>query len=92
MFEIHKNYVLDENQQTIAVQIPIAEFEKIEEILENYGLAKLMEEVEDEEILSKDEALKYYQCMSDRSTNYSSSSKSLQNSLTNSRAAAGSIS
>lgn len=66
MFEIHKNYVLDENQRTIAVQIPIAEFEKIEEILENYGLAKLMEEVEDEEILSKDEALKYYQSLKNK--------------------------
>lgn len=25
MLEIHKNYLLDENQQPIAVQIPIAE-------------------------------------------------------------------
>lgn len=46
MLEIHKNYVFDENHQSIAVQIPIAEFEKIEE-------------VEDEETLSKEEALKY---------------------------------
>ncbi|MEH2369273.1 hypothetical protein [Nostoc sp.] len=63
MLEVHKNYVLDENQQPIAVQIPIAEFEKIEEILENYSLAKLMEEVEEEKPLSKDEALKYYQSL-----------------------------
>ncbi len=63
MLEVHKNYVLDENQQPIAVQIPIAEFEKIEEILEDYGLAKLMEEVKEEEALSKDEALKYYQSL-----------------------------
>lgn len=60
MLELHKSYVIDDNQRPIAVQIPIAEFEKIEEILEDYGLAKLMEEV-DEETLSKDEALKYYQ-------------------------------
>lgn len=63
MLELHKNYVLDENQQPIAVQIPIAEFEKIEEILEDYGLAKLMEEIKDEEPLSKDEALKYYESL-----------------------------
>jgi len=62
MLEVHKNYVIDENQRPIAVQIPIAEFEKIEEILEDYGLAKLMEEVE-EEALSKDEALQYYQSL-----------------------------
>ena len=61
MLEIHKNYVLDENQQPVAVQIPIAEFEQIEEILEDYGLAKLMDEKKAEEQLSKDEALKYYQ-------------------------------
>lgn len=62
---IHKNYVLDENQQPIAVQIPIAEFERIEEIIEDFGLARLMEEAEDEddERLSKDEALKYYQAL-----------------------------
>jgi hypothetical protein len=60
---IHKNYVLDENQQPIAVQIPIAEFERVEGIIEDFGLARLMEEAEDEdnERLSKDEALKYYQ-------------------------------
>jgi len=63
MLELHKNYVLDENQQPIAVQIPIAEFKKIEEILEDYGLAKLMEEIQDEERLSKDEALKYYESL-----------------------------
>ncbi|MCW5316118.1 hypothetical protein GTQ43_20550 [Nostoc sp. KVJ3] len=66
MFEVHKNYVLGENQRPIAVQIPIAEFEKIEEILEDYGLAKLMEEVEEEKPLSKDEALKYYQSLKER--------------------------
>jgi hypothetical protein len=64
MLEIHKNYVLDENQQPIAVQISLAEFEKIEEILENFGLVKLMEaESEDNERLSKDEAWDYYQSL-----------------------------
>ncbi|MBE9145954.1 hypothetical protein [Planktothrix mougeotii] len=61
MLEIHKNYIVDENQNPIAVQIPIAEFEKIEEILEDYFLGKMMEDAEDAEILSKSEALKYYQ-------------------------------
>ncbi|WP_371260424.1 hypothetical protein [Anabaena sp. 90] len=31
----------------------MTEFEQIEEILENYGLAQLMQEVETDEILSK---------------------------------------
>jgi hypothetical protein len=59
MLEINKNYVLDNNQKPIAVQIPIAEFEKIEEILEDYGLGKLIEEVENDETFSKEKALKY---------------------------------
>ncbi len=57
MLEIHKNYVLDENKNPIAVQIPIAEFEKIEEILEDYALVKLMKEVQAQTPLSLDEAL-----------------------------------
>lgn len=59
MLEINKNYLLDSNQKPIAVQIPIAEFERIEEILEDYGLAKLMDETENEQTLNKQEALKY---------------------------------
>ena len=60
MLEIHRNIFLDENQQLIAVQIPIAEFEKIEKILEDYGLAKLIKESENEERLSREVALNYY--------------------------------
>ena len=63
MLEINKNYVLDTNQKPIAVQIPIAEFEKIEETLEDYGLVQLMKEVENDEILSKQEALKYLESL-----------------------------
>lgn len=65
MLEIHKNYVLNENQQPIAVQISLAEFEKIEEILENFGLVKLMEEAEseDNERLTKEAAWMYYQSL-----------------------------
>ena len=51
MLKIRKNYVLDENQNPIAVQIPLAEFERIEEIIENHGLACLMDEVQDEACL-----------------------------------------
>ncbi|WP_017292647.1 hypothetical protein [Geminocystis herdmanii] len=63
MLQINKNYVLDSEKKPIAVQIPITEFEKIEEILEDYGLVKLIEEVEDEQPLSKDDALKYLEVL-----------------------------
>ena len=59
MLEINKNYLLDNNQKPIAVQIPIAEFEKIEEILEDYGLAQLMDETKDDKTFNKEEALNY---------------------------------
>ena len=69
MLEINKNYVLDTNQKPIAVQIPIAEFEKMEEILEDYGLALLMDEVEDDETLNQEEALKYLASLKANSNN-----------------------
>ncbi|MCY7278794.1 MAG: hypothetical protein LH702_34935 [Phormidesmis sp. CAN_BIN44] len=63
MLDIQKHYVLDDNQRPVAVQIAIADFEQIEEILENYGLVKLMEDSDDPERLSKEEALKYYRSL-----------------------------
>ena len=60
MVELHKKIVLDENQRPFAVQLPIEEFERIEEILENYGLARLMDEVKDDERFSLQEAKARY--------------------------------
>lgn len=42
--EIHKNYIIDEHQKTIAVQIPIAEWEKIEKILQTVNWSKIESE------------------------------------------------
>ena len=63
MLELHKNIVLDENQKPIAVQIPIEEFERLEEVIENYGLAKMMDEVADDEQLSVHEAKHLYRSL-----------------------------
>ena len=63
MLKIHKNIVLNESQKPIAVQIPIEEFERLEEIIENYGLSKLMDEVKEDERISVKEAKKYYQSL-----------------------------
>lgn len=49
MIEIHKKIVLDEYQKPFAVQIPIEEFERLEEVIENYGLSKLMDELGDDD-------------------------------------------
>lgn len=61
MLNIHKYYVYDENQRPMAVQIPIADFERLEELIENYGLSKLMDETLTEERLSGKSALNYYE-------------------------------
>ena len=63
MLKIHKKIVLDERQQPTAVQIPIKEFERMEEVIENYGLARLMDEVTDDERLSVNQAKKYYRSL-----------------------------
>ena len=56
MKTINKQYLVDEKNRKIAVQIPIEAFEEIEEILENYALVQLMKENEGEETLSISEA------------------------------------
>ncbi|MFN9734985.1 MAG: hypothetical protein ACK544_13870 [Microcystis sp.] len=66
MLEINKSYVLDKDQNPLAVQIPIAEFDKIEEILEDYGLGKLIEEVENDQILDKEKALQYLELLKNK--------------------------
>lgn len=58
--EIRKNYIVDSNNKKVAVQIPIEEFEKIEEYLENHVLNKLIDDVKNDESLVYDKALEYY--------------------------------
>ncbi len=57
---INKQYIIDEHNKKVAVQIPVKIFEKLEEILENYGLAHLIEENEEDELLQVGEAKAYY--------------------------------
>ena len=44
MEAIKKKYIIDEDKNKVAVQIDIADFEKIEQILEDYALVQLMRE------------------------------------------------
>jgi hypothetical protein len=60
MEAINKQYIVDEHNKKIAVQIPIETFEHIEEVLENYALFQLIKENEGEEILGLREAKAYY--------------------------------
>ena len=60
MLEIVKRYIVDESNNRLAVEIDIDTFNKIEEVLENYGLYHLMKETEESESLTLCEAKEYY--------------------------------
>lgn len=44
MKAIKKKYIVDENSKRVAVQIGIDDFNKIEQIMEDYALGKLIDE------------------------------------------------
>jgi hypothetical protein len=60
METINKQYIVDEKNRKIAVQIPIETFEKLEETLENFALVQLIKENESEDILGVNEVKAYY--------------------------------
>ncbi|MCI4625858.1 MAG: hypothetical protein L3V56_07840 [Candidatus Magnetoovum sp. WYHC-5] len=64
MLEIVKKYVIDENNNKLAVEIDIATFNKIEEILEDYALYHLMIEDTHTDSLNLRQAKEYYQSLS----------------------------
>ncbi len=49
MLDIKKTYLTDEKKRPVAVQVDIETFEKIEQLLEDYALGKLIEENDSEE-------------------------------------------
>ena len=60
MLQIKKKYLTDENNNVIAVHLDIDTFRKIEQILEDFALGKLIEENDEKDNLTQDEALRYY--------------------------------
>ena len=60
MEAIKKKYIVDERQKKVAVQIDIKDFEKIEQILEDYALGKLLEENDSDDNLDLEDAKSYY--------------------------------
>ena len=61
MEAISKKYIIDENQKKVAVQIDIADFERIEQLLEDYALEQLIQENDPAENLDLQEAkYKYF--------------------------------
>ncbi len=60
MTDIPRKYIKDERDRTVAVQLDIDTFEKIEELLENYGLVELMKQTGRTEKLTAAEAKAFY--------------------------------
>ncbi len=63
MTDIQKKYIVDEQNRKIAVQVDIETFEKIEEVLENYALYRLMAETEGDELLDLEKARAHYETL-----------------------------
>ena len=62
--QIKRQYIVDESNCKVAVQLDIETFVKIEETLENYGLIKLMEaEESDDEVFNLEQAKSYYRTL-----------------------------
>ena len=60
---INPNYIVDNQNNKIAVQLDINTYNQITETLENYALYKLMEEDKDNETLSLKDAREYYKSL-----------------------------
>lgn len=58
--QLQPNYIVDNHNHKIAVQLDIKTYEKITETLENYALFKFMDENQDDEKLSLKDAKAYY--------------------------------
>ena len=60
---INPNYIVDNQNHKIAVQLDINTYNQITETLENFALYKLMEEDKDNETLSLKDAREYYKSL-----------------------------
>ena len=60
MEKIKKKYIVDSKKRKIAVQLDINTYDKIEEVLENYGLVQLIKETSSADSLKVSEAKEYY--------------------------------
>ena len=60
VLSIRKKYVTDKRRRRVGVTLRIEDFERMSEVIENYGLYHWMKEVGDEKPLTLQEAKTYY--------------------------------
>jgi len=58
--QLQPNYIVDNHNQKIAVQLDIKTYEKITDVLEDYALFKFMDENKDDDKLSLKDARELY--------------------------------
>ena len=58
--QLQPNYIVDNHNHRIAVQLDIKTYEKITDVLEDYALFKFMDENKDDEKLSLKDAKALY--------------------------------
>jgi hypothetical protein len=63
MLDLKEKYIINKQQEPIAVQLDIKTFRKIEETLEDYALTQYMDETEFDEKFTLKEAKKYYKSL-----------------------------
>jgi len=61
MLKIKKKYVVDEKKRPFAVQVDIATFERMEQLIEDYALGQLIDENNSNDDLTLEEGKIYYQ-------------------------------
>ena len=63
MTAIPRKYITDAKNEKQAVILDLETFNRMESIIEDNGLAKFMEEAEDDPVLSVHEAKKFYKSL-----------------------------
>ena len=63
MTAIPRKYITDARDRKQAVILDLETFQRMESIIEDYGLGKFMDEAESDETLSVHEARKYYKSL-----------------------------
>jgi hypothetical protein len=61
--QLQPNYIVDNHNHKIAVQLDIKTYEKITDVLEDYALFKFMDENKDDEKLSLKDARALYESL-----------------------------
>lgn len=60
MAAIRRQYVVDENNRRLAVQLDLETFAALEGFIEDHGLAQYIADVEEDEVLDREAAESYY--------------------------------